>query len=88
MMDQKVSLRQLMAALQDAQAQGWQWITKEEVERICTHLEASPLCRPTWAEPQQVIEQPQGCQHVHTVTTATLNNPGGKLCVDCNQAIP
>lgn len=31
--------------------------------------------------------QQEGCQHARAVEVGTLGNPGGKLCLDCDQAV-
>lgn len=78
----RISVQQLIATLQDVQAERYRYVSSEWVTRVCLHLEAIPT--------PIDVEHPvtEGCQHAHTVDTATLSNPGGKLCVDCNQAIP
>ena len=48
------------------------------VDGLLAALEEEPETRPT----------PQGCPHANTIATATLGNPGGQLCLDCNQMIP
>lgn len=82
MSERQISLRQLIAALQDAQSHGSQWVTVGHVVEICVHLEASPVNQPFAASGAPT---PEGCQHVHTVETPTLGQPGGKLCLDCDQ---
>ena len=67
---------QIQQALTDVKAQLQR--TFRMVDGLLAALEAEPI------EPVH----PTGCPHAHVANVGTLNNPGGKLCLDCEQPIP
>lgn len=38
-------------------------------------------------EEAQTTATTEGCQHARVVEVGTLGNPGGKLCLDCDQPV-
>lgn len=79
--NRRISLAQLVATLQDAQAEQYRYVSSEWVMKVCLHLETVPSLLDE--DPASPI--PEGCQHLRTVETPTLGRPGGKLCLDCDQ---
>ena len=83
MTEKRVSLRQLIAALEDMQAEKFAYVFTRTVTDICKHLEDSPT-----NDPFQRHTQADECQHTKTVNIGTMQSPGGALCLDCNTQIP
>jgi hypothetical protein len=85
---QRLSVRQLIAALQDMQAEKFQYVDKAFVLKLCHHLAASPLNDPFGHTEEPQPDAPTGCPHLHTADVGTMQQPGRKLCLDCDAQIP
>lgn len=65
------------------QIRTWLLAVRKTVERTLRQIDG--LLATLEEEPEPVKRE--GCQHARTVEVGTLGNPGGKLCLDCDQAV-
>lgn len=59
--------------------------TKRRLERTLRVIDG--LLAGMEDEPEPEPPRPDGCPHAHTADVSTLQHPGGRLCLDCNEVV-
>lgn len=66
-----------------AELRGWLIGVRAQAERTLKMVDGTLAALD--ADPPAPVTD--GCQHAKTIEVGTLGNPGGRLCLDCDQQV-